>query len=238
MQELWRGTLDILLYFAVLVAIGVLIRRFTKIPDEPFRKFLHFILLGSLLVWTFAFPSWWMAAITAILFALIVFPFLKLAERIKGFSKFLTERKSGELKNSLLVVFFMYAVVIAVCWGRFDDKLIALCSIYAWGVGDAAAALVGKRFGKHGLTGKHIEGRKSVEGTLAMFCCSFICVLAILLLRGGLAWYVYPIIALVTAAVSAAVELFTKGGMDTITCPISAMVVLLTTLYLFGGIAK
>jgi len=237
MQELWSGVSDILLYFLIWVLIAFCIRKFTKIPDEPFRKFLHFILLGSLLVWTFAFDKWWLAAITSILFAIAVFPLLKLAEKIKGFSKFLTERKSGELKFSLLVVFLMYAIIVSVCWGIFNDKLLALCSIYAWGVGDAAAALIGKRFGRHGLTGKHIEGRKSVEGTLAMFCCSLICVLVVLLLRGGLAWYAYLIIALLTAAASAAVELFTKGGMDTITCPLAAMTVLLFTIHLFGGIA-
>lgn len=237
MHEILSGSLDVLLYFLIVVAIVFGIRKFTKIPDEPFRKLLHFILLGSLLVWTFAFDKWWMAALTSMLFAVLVFPILKLAEKINGFSKFVTERKSGELKYSLLVVFIMYATIVSVCWGIFDDRLLALCSIYAWGIGDAAAALIGKRFGRHGLSGKHIEGRKSVEGTLAMFCCSFISVLAILLLRGSLPWYAYPVISLFTAAVSAAVELFTKSGFDTITCPMAAMAVILCTIHLFGGIA-
>ena len=39
-----------------------------------------------------------------------------------------------------------------------------------------------------------------------------------------------------TAAVSAAVELYTPNGMDTITCPLAAMAVLLPLVALFGGI--
>jgi len=56
------------------------------------------------------------------------------------------------------------------------------------------------------------------------------------LYRGGLPVYAYPVISAVTASVSAATELFTKNGMDTITCPLAAMIVLLPLVSLFGGI--
>ena len=163
-------------------------------------------------------------------------PILWFAERFKGYSKLVTERKSGELKSSLLVVFFMYAVVVAICWGWFDDRMLALASIYAWGFGDAAAALVGKRFGKHKIGGKIIQGRKSFEGTTAMFIVSLISVFTILTLRGGLMWYETLVISVVVAAVSAVVELYTLNGIDTITCPVAAMVVLIVLLRLVGGI--
>jgi len=235
LQELTAGLLTLLIYFIVLATAALLLRKLSRIPDEPFRKLLHCILLGSLFVWTLVFSTWWLAALSAIAFALAVYPLLKLAEKIPGFSKFVTERKKGELKHSLLVVFFMYAAVVSVCWGWLGDKFLALCSIYAWGFGDAAAALVGKRFGKHDLSGGHIEGHKSMEGTLAMFSVSFISVLAILILRGGMPWYAYPLTALATAAVSALVELYTLNGMDTISCPLAAMAVLLPIVHLFGG---
>jgi hypothetical protein len=41
------------------------------------------------------------------------------------------------------------------------------------------------------------------------------------------------IVSLLTAAVTAAVELYTKNGYDTVTCPIAAAAVLLPLLYLF-----
>lgn len=237
MREVLIGFGVVLLYFIVCASLALLLRLFTRVPTEVFRKLLHFILLGSLLVWTFAFSTWWLAALTAVIFSIAVFPVLALGERLKGYSEFLTERKSGELKNSLLLVFFMFAAVIAVCWGWLNDRLLALACIYAWGIGDAAAALIGKRFGKHSVKWKGLDGKKSAEGTVAMFTVSFLSVLTILLVRGGLAWYGYLVAALVTAAVSALVELYTRNGMDTVSCPLSAMAVLLPMVSFFGGLA-
>ena len=237
LQDLLIGTGYVLLYFVLLASAGVILRLCFRIPHEVFRKLLHMILLGSLLVWTLGFPTWWMAAGTALAFAIAIYPLLMLAEHWRGYSAFLTERSHGELKRSLIVVFTMYALVVSICWGWLDEKLLALCSIYAWGFGDAAAALIGKRFGRHGLTGPHIQGRKSMEGSLAMFCVAFVSVLALLLVRGGMPWFAYLVTAGVVAAVSAAVELFTRNGMDTITCPLAAMAVLLPLVYMFGGLA-
>ncbi len=113
--------------------------------------------------------------------------------------------------------------------------MLALASIYAWGLGDAAAALIGKRFGKHHFKGAAIS-RKSWEGTLAMFAVSFVTVFTLLQFRGGLSPAGCIFSAAGTAAVSAAVELYTPNGMDTITCPLAAMAVLLPLVALFGGI--
>ena len=236
MQDVISAIVSILIYFIVCATSAILLRVLTKIEDEVFRKLLHMILLGSLFVWMEAFPTWQSAAASALIFAALVYPILWFAERFKGYSKLVTERKSGELKSSLLVVFFMYAVVVAICWGWFDDRMLALASIYAWGFGDAAAALVGKRFGKHKIGGKIIQGRKSFEGTTAMFIVSLISVFTILTLRGGLMWYETLVSSVVVAAVSAVVELYTLNGIDTITCPVAAMVVLIVLLRLVGGI--
>ncbi len=235
MQDILNGLGIVVLYFVIVASGALILRRRTSIPNEVFRKLLHCILLGSLLVWMLAFSTWWHAALTALVFALALYPILCLAGRIKGFSAFVTERTPGELKRSLLIVFLMFAVVISICWGWLNDKLLALAAVFAWGVGDAAAALVGRRFGKHGLTGRHIEGRKSVEGSLAMFAASFLCVGVILLLRGGLPWYGYLLISAVTAVGATVVELFSLKGMDTITCPLTAMVIMLPLVYLMGG---
>lgn len=235
LKELGSGLGVILMYYVIAAGLAVLLRIFSEIRHESFRKLLHCILLGSLLIWTLTFSTWWLAALSAFLFAALVYPLLAWMERFSWYSSLLTERKSGELKSSLLLVFGMYAVVVTFCWGLLGERLIALCSIYAWGFGDAAAALVGKRFGRHTLSGRHIEGRKSVEGTCAMFGVSFVSVLILLMLRGGMAWYGYILTAAVTAAVSALVELFSLKGRDTITCPLAAMSVLLPLIHLFGG---
>ena len=235
MTELFADLGMICLYFIPMAGIALTLRFFVKIPDELFRKLLHFILLGSFPFFAFLFESWWAAALTAVVFAVVVYPVLMVFEKLRAYSAFTTERKKGELKASLLLVFGMFAVVIALCCGWQDDPWLATASIYAWGIGDAFAAIIGKKFGRHHLQGKYIDGKKSVEGTAAMFVTSALSVAILLLCRGGLSVAGYAVIPLVTAAVSAGVELYSKNGMDTVFCPLAAMAVLIPLLRLFGG---
>ncbi len=222
-------------YFLICASAALLLRRFVRIPSEVFRKLLHIILLCSLFVWIYAFQTWWIASLAALVFISIVFPLLSLAEKLNCYSELLTERKSGEIKRSLVLVFSMFAVLNSICWGWLGERWLVLACICAWGFGDAAAALIGKKHGKHYLEGKLIEGRKSVEGTFAMFTVSLISVFIVLLINANVAWYISLIIAALTAAVSSVVELYTRNGMDTITCPFSAAAVILPLLYLWGA---
>lgn len=234
MFEFMIGYGILLGYFAVCASAALILRQLVTIPTEVFRKTLHVILLGSIFVLTYKFTRWQLAALAAIVFMAMVFPILVFAERLPGYAQLLTERKKGEIKQSLVVVFSMFAVLICFCWGWLGQKYLVIASVLAWGLGDAAAALVGKRFGQHFIEGKLVEGRKSCEGTLAMFVVSFISVLVVLSVNGPLGWYSYVPIAIVTAAVCAVVELYTKGGMDTLTCPFSAALTLILLLHLWG----
>ena len=236
MSLILLGTLNLIIYFVIAVILAFSGRVLFTIPDEVFRKILHFILLGSFYVLIVSYPTWLSAALTAVIFEIAVYPILALAERLKKYSEFTTERKSGELKQSLLLVYTMFAIVVSICWGLLGDKYLALASFYAWGIGDAAAALVGKKFGRHKIKARGLDGKKSYEGTAAMFMISCISVFSILVWRGGLSMFFCGIIALIVGAVSAAAELYSRNGNDTVICPMSAMVVLLPLVYLFGGL--
>lgn len=222
-------------YFVACALTAILIRHFVPVHDEVFRKTLHLILLGSLPIFLYCFEYWWMAVGASLLFAVLVYPALALAERWDGYSDLLTERADGEVKKSLILVFGMYALMIAVGWGWLGEPWLVLASIYAWGFGDAAAALVGKKFGKHKLEGGTIEGRKSVEGTAAMFVVSFVTVLAVLATNASLVPVGYFVVPLVAAAATSATELFTPGGNDTVTCPVAAGAVIFPLAHLFGA---
>jgi len=235
MQEVISGVLAVIVYFVVAASTALGCRVLIRIPDELFRKILHCILLGSLLVFVFCFGTWWHAAISSAAFAVVVYPALAYLERFKGFSKLTTERKKGELKESLLFVFGMFTLVIAICWGWLGDRHLVLASVYAWGFGDAAAALVGKKWGKHKIKFGHVDHHKSAEGSGAMFLVSFLSVAAVLFSRGGLTAAGYAVIPLITALVSTIAELYSKDGHDTFICPLSAMVVLLPLIEAFGG---
>lgn len=231
-----HGVGALLLYFVIAAGAALLLRAAVRIPDELFRKILHCILLGSLIVLVFRFSVWWHSALASLGFAAAVYPILAAAERIPGFSRFTTERRGGELKASLLLVFSMFALVTAVCWGWLGDRWLVLAAVYAWGFGDAAAALVGKRWGRHKIRFGPTDGSKSAEGSAAMLVTSLVSVAVILALRGGLSPAGYVVIPIVTALVSALAELYSRGGYDTVICPLSAMAALIPLLHLFGGL--
>lgn len=237
LQELLSGFGALSVYFAVAATTVLTLRLLIRIPDEIFRKTLHFVLLGSIFIFTFSFDRWYVAALASLIFEIIVYPCLAVAEKLKRFSEITTERKKGELKASLLLVFTMFAFVISVCWGIFHDKILVIASILAWGVGDAFVALIGKKFGRHKIKNRHTDGKKSYEGTFAMFASSFVTVTVVMTLHGGLTPAGYIIIPLVTAAISAIAELYSKNGLDTVICPVAAMIVVDGLTCLFGGIS-
>ena len=151
------------------------------------------------------------------------------------FSSFVNERKKGEFKSSMVLAVGMMGFSVSICWGLFGDKYLVLASIYAWGVGDALAALVGKRFGKHKIKWKFADSHKSVEGSLAMFACALVSVFTVLLIRGGINVPLCLLVAVVAAVACTIAEMCTKNGLDTIICPSCAMVVIVPLVVIFGG---
>lgn len=235
MQEYLHGAGAVCLYFAAAASAALLSRKLIRIPDELFRKILHFILLFSYIPFAFAFETWWRSVLLTILLELLIYPALALAERLPMFSSFVTERRHGEFKQSMLLAFTMLAVCNSICWGVLGDKYLGLACMYAWGVGDAFAALIGKRFGRHRITWKRADSHKSVEGSAAMFFTSAIAVACVLLAHDHLTLPAYIVIPIAGAGVSTLVEMVTKDGRDTVYCPVAAMLVMLPLMALFGG---
>lgn len=235
MQELLRGAGIVCLYFIIAATSLLTCRRLFRIPDELFRKTLHFVLLASYIPFVFAFDRWWVSALFAVALEILIYPILAWFERFKNYGSMTTERKKGEFKRSLLLAFTMLAVCICLCWGWRSDRYLVLACMYAWGVGDAFAALIGKKFGKHKIRLKLADPHKSAEGSAAMFCTSALSILAVLLFRGGLSLAGYILIPLAGAGVATFVELITADGYDTVTCPAAAMAVILPLTALFGG---
>ena len=235
MQEFWHGALMFALYVIPAAGIMFTARHLITIPDELFRKILHFILLGAYFPFLYAFERWWVSALLAAVLVIIFFPVLALAGRIPAFSSFVNERKKGEFKSSMVLAISMVAISVSICWGILGDKLLVLACVYAWGIGDAFAALVGKRFGKHKINLPFADHRKSWEGSAAMFLSSFLSVMTILLIRGGLGMGSCLLIAIVAATATTYTELCTKEGLDTITCPTVAMMVILPLVCILGG---
>jgi dolichol kinase len=106
----------------------------------------------------------------------------------------------------------------------------------AWGFGDAAAALVGKAFGRYEIVHPRIEGTKTVEGTLAMFIVAELSIFFTLVIYAGQPGHVSLTVALLVAPVCSVVELFSPRGMDTLTVPLSAAFAILPLMSLFSSL--
>ena len=111
------GFIILLVYFLLAASLAMLARKLLRMPRELFRKTLHLVLLFSLPVFLYAFPTWLLSALAAISFAAASYPILAFGERFDGYSDLLTQRKDGEIKRSLMLVFLMFAVIIGICWG-------------------------------------------------------------------------------------------------------------------------
>ena len=125
----------------------------------------------------------------------------------------------------------MFAIVIAVAWGIFGRPQLAAAAILMWGAGDAAAALVGIPFGKHKVKCKLTDGKKSWEGSVAMFLVSISIGLAVLLIFHNAPWYHALLMAGVGALLGTATELFSPSEYDTVTVPTVIAAVLLVSTY-------
>ncbi|MBN1428468.1 MAG: phosphatidate cytidylyltransferase [Anaerolineae bacterium] len=223
-------------YFVVAALLALLFKARLKVPFEVFRKMLHLVITLSILPLSRLFSTWYVAVLAAFLLVLIMYPVLALVENTTIFKRFAPERAGGEFKRSLIIVQLSFAILIAVFWGMLgmDRRYIVVVAVMAWGFGDAAAALVGKAFGRRRILHPRIEGRKTVEGTLAMFVVAGLAIFLTLLIYAGQTWYVSLTVATCVAPVCAAVELFSDRGMDTLTVPLSAAFAILPLMSLFS----
>lgn len=125
------------------------------------------------------------------------------------------------------MLFVMFAAVTIVAWGLFDKRRIACAAILMWGFGDAAAALIGIPFGRHKVIGRFTDGKKSCEGSLAMFAVSLIIGCLFLVLSHTMPLGSAMLAATAGSLTGATVELFSRSEHDTVTVPVSILIVLL-----------
>jgi dolichol kinase len=226
------------IYFGSILAIAlpaILLRARFNLPFELVRKAYHLAITLSILPLMQAFDTWYMAVLAALLLIAIAYPALALVEGSSWYKRVATEREGGEFKRSLVIVQVSISFLIFVFWGLLGPawRYVAVVAVLAWGFGDAAAALVGKAFGR-----RRIRGKKTAEGTLAMYGVAGVTLFVTMLVYGSQPWDVSLVVALLVAPVCAVVELFSVRGMDTLTVPLStawAVLHLMALLARLGG---
>lgn len=216
------------LLFIVPAALVLIALHFAAhIPKVVFRKLLHLPAFCSAAVVVWRADCWQAASLTLALFAAIVYPALHLCERWQGYGGLFVEKKPGEIKKSLLLLFLTDAALVALCWGAFDLPWAAVTAILMWGSGDGAAALAGHRFGKHHVHLPLADPKKTWEGSAAMVFVSALVGTVSMLVMTAMPWYQCLLFALVAAIPGAYTELISRGGNDTVTVPVANTAVLL-----------
>lgn len=223
------------LYVLYLVMAGlpmILLKIFNRLSFEVARKTYHMVITLSIFPLLNLFTTWYTAVISALILAAVLYPVLKWLEGTAFYQRVAVERAAGEFKSSLLIVQFTLAALIFIFWGLLgeDWKYIALVAVMAWGFGDAAAALVGKAFGRNPIRHRWLEGKKTFEGTFAMYIVAALAIFFTLSLSADHSWQVSFLVAILVAPVGAVVELFSRRGLDTLTVPLALGFSLLLTM--------
>ena len=211
----------------VIVALRIIFR---KMPKELSRKILQIPALSVVLILVYVSDNWIAASAAAVLLALILYPVLTFVEHTKTYAGLMQERRGGEVKKSLLLLFFTDAALIAVCWGLLDKPYIAVTAVMVWGISDSAAALFGKKYGKHHIMIPFADHKKTWEGSLALAVTALITGFVTLMVVSDMAWYSCLITAAAVTPFAAVSEMLSHNGNDTVTCPAAIAVV----LYLAG----
>ncbi|MCM1025259.1 MAG: TSUP family transporter [Roseburia sp.] len=219
-----------LVYLACCVLALLVLRLLVRIPREVWRKALHLVAYTSAICMMLVSGDWLVSCVCCVLFCVVVYPVLRLAERWKGYADLFVQRRDGEVRKSLWLMFVTHAILIAVCWGWLGKPYLVYASIIMWGVGDTVAALVGKRFGKHKITLPHADPLKTWEGSGAMAVACFAVGTAALTAASPLPLYQCALLSLAAAPAAAAAELFSHNGNDTVSVP--AVIAVVLTIFL------
>ncbi len=234
-QELLHILGTLVLFLVVALALALPAFFLLGIRGELRRKTLHTIAFLLVLVLLYAGSHWYTSALISLVFAVVVYPILMAAERLPIYSSLLQERSTGEIRSSLILLFGSAAVLIALFWGLLQARPTLYAAILAWGLGDEAAALVGKRFGRHKLRLPLVDPKKSWEGSLAMLLLAGLAIGVTLHLFAIPPALLLP--AVVLGALTAAVtEALSKKGNDTVSVPAATALVLWLVLHLGGAL--
>lgn len=214
------GALAIMLLLAAWIGVVELLARRTTIQPEWSRKLVHLGAgLGCLL-----FPLLLDRATTVLLLAVVSGAGLWLAEHT-GWLQCLCRVK----RRSWGSVYYPFA--IAILFWLTDGKYgIYMGAVLVLTVADAAAALVGSRFGRIRYRTGGVDEHKSLEGSVAFWWLAFLAVFLPLTWQGAAGRWQALLSAFLAATLLTLVEAVSIGGRDNLYVPLLAAFMLLKTV--------
>jgi phytol kinase len=207
-------------YVFAIIALGELLHRVGKRPIDVTRKVIH-VGVGMWVVGTvLLFKTWYFALIPPATFVII--------NAISYWRGTFQGMESGE-KGNLGTIYFpiSFAAVIYYFWSQ---PVLMVASLMPMTWGDAMAAVTGQRYGHYRYT--ILKHTRSLEGSLAMLFWSWITTSVALLAmpyllgRPAINWLLALIYGGAVAVVCTVVEAVTPWGIDNLTVPAAAVLIL------------
>jgi phytol kinase len=207
-------------YVFAVIAVGELLHRVGRRPIDFTRKFIH-IGVGMWVVGTaLLFETWYLALIPPATFVVI---------NALSYWRGTFQAMESEEKGNLGTIYFpiAFGAVIYYFWSQ-PVLMVASMMPLTWG--DAMAAIIGRRYGHYRWTvGQHT---RSLEGSLAMLFWSWVTTSLALLVMPYLAgkppihWLLTLFYGAAVALVCTVVEALTPWGIDNLTIPAAAVLIL------------
>jgi phytol kinase len=209
----WLGIAGVLAILGLINAVGGLARRRGWLQPEDARKLVHVALGIVIAAFPWIFSELWPVVTLAGLAVAALLP-LRLMPALRA-------RHGAALhdvqRDSLGELYFPVAAAVIWCLApgdplRFSIPMLVLASA------DAAAAVVGVRYGRTELTGR--SGRKSWEGAVAFGVTAYLAVHAPLLLFSDLGRAECLLIAATFGMLMTGVEAVSWRGLDNLFIPL------------------
>ncbi len=236
-RDVLGGIILFAYYLVVCVIIPVPLKYWTRVPSEIIRKTQHIGYSLSIFLMLNLFSTWYWAITASAVLVVVAYPTLLIIERTRWYERAFADRaeSGGEFRRSLLMVQVTFGLLIVVFWGWLGIRWAPVIgvAVTGWGIGDAAAALVGKAWGHRRVLLRWVDHAKTYEGTAAMATFAGVAFFLTLFFYVGLPWESSLAIAMIVAPLCALVELATRGGYDTFTVPIVAALAIAPLIGLF-----
>ena len=189
---------------------------------EIARKIVHIGVSNWFFIYYFVFERSFWAIVGLCSFAVVNAVF-----NLTGAMGVLFDQTSN--KRNWGMVYYPLSVVLLIVLADFGfgDELCVGCALIGMGYGDGLAALVGMRFGRHGLCSLREGGSdaskhrsKTVEGSLTMFLVVLVSFVLLNVLLGDSGIGLAIVFGLLAALASTFAEAYTLSGLDNVTVPL------------------
>lgn len=181
---------------------------------EIARKIVHIGVSNWFFIYCYVFETdlWAVAVLASFTLANALMNVTGLLGPLMGQSN--TTRNWGLVQYPVSII-----IVIALKHFGIGDMVCVGCAVLGMGYGDGLASIIGKSLGSRRL-GKWTK--KTVAGSITMFCITFIVVILMKTLIGRTSFSSNMVLtAAVVAALATAVEAFTPFGLDNLSVPVA-----------------